>query len=379
MKPGAPSDVRGEFKPMGSSLPGLEICELLPRLAKRMHQTAMVRGLTHTRGDHQGAQVWQFTGYKPIRPNFALKDPSQDQPSMGSVITQQLGAKNALPPYVILPSVDCNGQWQAFLEARCAPFSVNGDPSTDKFEVQDLTRVSAGGPERLARRHRLLEGGSAAFREFDRSVETLGAWDAHFARAYDLVGTAHLRGAFEVNREAKEVRDRYGRNVLGQSVLLAKRLIEHGVRFATVDTWYRMDWDTHSNNFRTLKDTYLPRLDAALASLFEDLERSEALSRTLVVVMSEFGRTPRVNKDAGRDHWAPCNVALFAGAGIRAGQVLGASDAEAAYPVGRAYTPEELTATIYSLMGVDLRGELIDRQNRPWRIATGEPVRELMA
>ncbi|MBM3459714.1 MAG: DUF1501 domain-containing protein, partial [Armatimonadetes bacterium] len=198
-------------------------------------------------------------------------------------------------------------------------------------------------------------------------------------RAYDLVSSAVAQDAFNIRKEPTEVRERYGRNVLGQSTLMARRLIENGVRFVTVDTWYLMDWDTHSNNFKTLKDTFAPRLDGALSALLDDMERSEKLARTTLVILSEFGRTPKVNKDAGRDHWAPCNVALFAGAGIRAGQVLGASDAEAAYPVGRGFSPEEITATVYHLLGVDRERELLDQQNRPWKLATAEPISALLA
>lgn len=379
MKPAAPAEVRGEFRPIPSSVPGLEVSELLPRVAKRMHQMALVRGLTHARGDHQGAQVWQMTGYKPTRAQFALLDPSQDQPSMGSVVTQELGPRTQLPPYVCVPNADCNGQWQSFLPPGTAPFCVKGDPNKPDFEVRDLGRLAAGSPERLDRRRRLLDGTPGRFRDFERTVASLDSWNANFARAYDLVGAARARDAFDIRKESNEVRDRYGRNVLGQSTLMARRLLEQGVRFVTVDTWYHMDWDTHSNNFKTLKDSFAPRLDAALSALLEDFERNEALSRTLLVIMSEFGRTPKVNKDAGRDHWAPCNVVLFAGAGIRAGQVLGASDAEAAYPEGTAYSPEQMVATIYTLLGLDLDREFVDQQSRPWKIATGKPVGELMA
>ncbi len=380
MKPEAPAEVRGEFKPIKTNVAGLEISELLPRVARHADKFAMLRGITHNRGEHEGAHVWQLTGYKPVRPFFALRDPSQDQPSLGSVVVQELGPRNALPPYICVPVASYNGAYNAFLSRRCAPFEVNGDPNSDKFDVRDLARAAAVDENRFERRRRLLGRVEQGFRDHDAVVESLAARDTHYAQAYDLVGSAHLRGAFDLRQEPSALRDAYGRNVLGQSCLLARRLIEHGARFVTIDTTYwGMYWDTHDNNFKTLRETHGPNLDAAYSALLEDMTRRGLLDRTLVLVMSEFGRTPKVNAQAGRDHWPACNAALFAGAGIKTGQVLGGSDREAAYPEGIGYTPEEVVATIYSLLGIDAAKEYRDHLDRPWRIATGEPIRALLA
>jgi hypothetical protein len=379
MKPDAPAEVRGEFKPIKTNLPGLEISELLPRTARLADRFAMLRGITHNRGEHEGAHVWMLTGYKPVRPFFALRDPSQDQPSMGSVVTEELGPKTAVPPYVCVPVASYNGAFNAFLSRRCAPFEVNGDPNQDSFQVRDLGRLAAMTDERRSRRRQMLERVDLPFRDVEQVSETLAGRDEQYARAYELVGAAGARGAFDVTREPKELRDRYGRNVLGQSALLARRLVEHGARFVTIDTTYwGMYWDTHADNFKTLRDGYGANLDNAYATLLEDMASRGMLDRTLVLAMSEFGRTPKVNKDAGRDHWPPCNAALFAGAGIRPGQVLGASDREGAYPDGQGFTPEDVVATIYSLLGVDADREFRDHLDRPWKLATGKPIRDLL-
>jgi hypothetical protein len=380
MKPEAAAEVRGEFKPIPTNLPGLQISELLPRVAKHADKFAMLRGIHHDRGEHEGAHVWTLTGYKPTRPFFALRDPSQDQPSMGSVVAQELGSRSALPPYVCIPVASYNGAYNAFLSHRYAPFEVNADPSKDDFEVRDLGRIAALDGERGDRRRRLLSATDAPFKRLDATVESLAARDEYYARAYELIGTARTRGAFDLRQEPKELRDAYGRNVLGQSTLLARRLVEHGARFVTIDTTYSgIYWDTHADNFKTLRETHAPSLDAAYSALLDDMTKRGMLDRTLVLVMSEFGRTPKVNAQAGRDHWPACNVALFAGAGVKTGQVLGASDREAAYPDGTSYTPEQLVATIYHLLGVDLNKELRDPLGRPWKIATGTPIHDLIA
>jgi hypothetical protein len=379
LKPEAPSDIRGEFRPIKTNLPGLEISELLPRMAKQADRFAMLRGITHTRGEHEGAHIWTLTGYKPTRPFYALRDPSQDQPSMGSVVVQELGPKSAVPPYVSIPLASYNGAYNAFLSRACAPFEVRGDPNLDGFQVHDLGRLEAVGDARHDRRRRMLREVDGSSKDLDQVVESLAARDQFYARAYELVRAAGVRGAFDITREPKEVRDRYGRNVLGQSALLARRLVEHGARFVTIDTTYwGMYWDTHDNNFKTLRETHGPNLDAAYSALLEDMHRRGMLDRTLVLLMSEFGRTPKVNAAAGRDHWPPCNVALFAGAGVKTGQVLGASDREAAYPEGQGFRPEDVVTTIYTLLGIDTGRVYHDSLQRPWPLAPGSPIRDLI-
>lgn len=379
MKPDAPSEVRGEFKPIKTKNPDLQITEHLPKIAGLADKFTVMRGLTHGRGDHQGAQVWWLTGYRPTRGDFALRSPSQDMPSVGAIVTHEKGMGNGVPPYVAIPDCGAIGHFNAFLPANCAPFQVNADPSLPNFQVKDLARAAGFADQRWERRKHLLEGADQGFRGISRTVETLASRDQHYARAYELVASAKARGAFDLAQESNEVRDRYGRNVLGQGLLLGRRLVEHGCRFVTVDTWYYQDWDTHSSNFTTLKDNYLPKLDQGYSALLEDMERRGMLDRTLVLLMSEFGRTPKVNPAAGRDHWPYANVALFAGAGVKKGLVLGATDKEAAYPSGAGYSPEDVSATTLHLAGVDLHKELIDRQNRPWKINTGVPLPEVMA
>lgn len=379
MKPEASAEIRGEFKPIKTNLPGLEISELLPRIAKRADQFTMLRGITHNRGEHEGAHIWLLTGYKPSRPFYALHDPSQDQPSLGSVVINELGPKTAIPPYVCVPVVSYNGSFNAFLSRRCAPFEVNGDPNKDNFQVRDLGRIAALTDDRFDRRRRMLGRVDHPFKQYDQVVETLASKDEYYARAYDLVGSAKMRGAFDLSQEPKELRDAYGRNVLGQSTLLARRLIEYGSRFVTIDTTYwGMYWDTHADNFKTLRDGYGANLDGAYSALLDDMKRRGMLDRTLVLVMSEFGRTPKVNAAAGRDHWPPYNVALFAGAGIKTAQVIGASDREGAYPDGSGFTPEDVVTTIYNLLGIDVNKEYRDHLDRPWKIATGQPIPELL-
>jgi hypothetical protein len=238
MKPEASGEIRGEFKPIKTNLPGLEISELLPRIAKRADQFTMLRGITHNRGEHEGAHIWLLTGYKPTRPFFALHDPSQDQPSLGSVVVNELGAKSAVPPYVCVPVVSYNGSFQSFLSRRCAPFEVNGDPNKPDFQVRDLGRIAALTDSRFDRRRRMLSRVDNPFKQYDQVVDTLASKDEYYARAYDLIGSARMRGAFDLSQEPKDLRNAYGRNVLGQSTLLARRLIEYGSRFVTIDNIY---------------------------------------------------------------------------------------------------------------------------------------------
>lgn len=379
MKPEASAEIRGEFKPIKTNLPGLEISELLPKIAKRADQFTMLRGITHNRGEHEGAHIWLLTGYKPTRPFFALHDPSQDQPSLGSVVVNELGAKSAVPPYVCVPVVSYNGSFQSFLSRRCAPFEVNGDPNKPDFQVRDLGRIAALTDDRFDRRRRMLSRVDDPFKRYDQVVDTLASKDEYYARAYDLIGSARMRGAFDLSQEPTDLRDAYGRNVLGQSTLLARRLIEYGSRFVTIDTTYwGMYWDTHSDNFKTLRDSYCANLDAAYSALLDDMKRRGMLDRTLVLVMSEFGRTPKINAQAGRDHWPAYNVALFAGAGIKTAQVIGGSDREGAYPDGSGFMPEDVVTTIYSLLGINVNKEYRDHLDRPWKIATGQPIPELL-
>jgi hypothetical protein len=407
MKPLAPLEVRGEFRPISTTVPGLQICEHLPMFARQMHHVAVVRSVHHQIVDHNAGAYYALTGRVPLAGSrLIVHDEPDNFPPFGSVLASLSSRDRALPPFVHLPDImsnlgyDLPGQRAGFLGAGFDPL-VAGDPSVEHYSVPGLALPRDVTLARLFERRTLLaklNGGAGSL-----AVEPEPAFDgmaAHYARAFDLLSAEATRRAFDLSHEPARVRERYGladrrdRSVearkfgglphLGQCTLLARRLIEAGVRLVTIASGRRYDqaWDTHRQHFPLLKKSLLPYADRAMSALVEDLADRGMLDETLVVFMGEFGRTPRLGQtttgagadSAGRDHWPHCYSVLFAGGGTRGGAIYGTSDRFAAYPRSDPVTPEDVAATIYNALGVPLTTQIRDPLGRPHVVATGKPI-----
>jgi uncharacterized protein (DUF1501 family) len=375
LKPVAPAEFRGEFKPITTNVPGIQITEHLPRTARQMDKFALIRSFRHHNSDHGPADHYMLTGYFPQAGfNPSLK-PNNQRPAHGSVIARKLGPHGSVPPYVCLPKMHPSAG-PAYLGSGAAPFVIEADPNAPDFTVPDIVPPPALAADRLeARRHLLTQ-----IDRYQRAIETRANHDAQAVsvfqrKAFELMTSPAAKKAFDIHAEPDPLRDAYGRSSLGQSCLMARRLVEAGVRCVTID---HSNWDTHNDNFRVLKRDLLPALDGALATLFRDLAERGLLARTLVVVSGEFGRTPRINKDAGRDHWGPAFTVALGGGGIHCGRVVGRTDARAERPAADPYGPEDLAATIYHLLGIDPNEEFYTPEGRPVKIAGGRVIQELV-
>ena len=376
LKPDAPENIRGEFQPMNTNVPGIQICEYLPRIARQMDKFSLIRSFTHRNADHGAADHYMLTGYHPVAGfNGGLK-PNNQQPSFGSAIAQKLGPRGSVPPYVCLPTMHPSGG-AAYLGPSAVPFVIEADPSSPGFSVPDLAPPMLLDPARLAARREIL-GQVDRFQKSAEANANAGAkqMSSFSQRAIDLMTSPEAKRAFNIQEESEKLRDEYGRNTLGQSCLMARRLVEAGVRCVTVE---HSNWDTHDRNFGALKDQLMPKFDLAMAALFRDLADRGLLQRTLVVVTGEFGRTPQINKDAGRDHWSRCFTVALGGGGIQGGRVLGTSDRWAQDPADRPCGPEDLAATTYHLLGMNPQDELHTPEGRPIALTNnGRIIRELL-
>ncbi|HWB06569.1 MAG TPA: DUF1501 domain-containing protein [Verrucomicrobiales bacterium] len=371
-KPDAPAEVRSQFKTIATGVPGLHICEHLPRTAGVMKDVALIRSLTHELGNHDTGTRFMLTGHRPV--------PSLEYPSLGSLVAHTHGFSGAMPPYIAVPGDSTGGNSNAaragYLPGSFSAFNVGNDPSS----VRDLQAPAGVSFERSERRQDMLRKMDA----FSRSVEESPATrdrDAFYEQAYKLLVSTEAKAAFDLSREPPAVRERYGHAGIGTGCLLARRLVEAGSRFVTVvDT----GWDTHQQIFRELPDSRfpgsgkLPSLDRAYAALLSDLRERGLLDSTLVVLMGEFGRTPKLNALGGRDHWPRAGFACLAGGGVKGGQVIGATDAFGEVPVERAVSPPDLAFSILKLLGVDPAQELTGPGGRPIRILSeGSFIAEL--
>jgi hypothetical protein len=386
-KPDAPVEIRGPFKPIATNVPGIRFCELLPRTARYADKLAVLRSLSTRDDNHDVSGYWLLTGY-PYGPGSARQIKPTDWPYFGSIV-KMLKPSHKLPGLtsVWIPdvmrlndNVTPAGQTAGFLGKMWEPERFVGDPAQPDYQVEGLGQVREMTKVRIDRRRDLL-------RQIDRDLgrvsrEEAAAWDRLSQHAFDLVTTGAARAAFDLGKESDRTRDRYGRYTWGQSVLLARRLIEAGVRLVHVN-WARdpgdsaVDnpmWDTHAQNADRLQDSLCPQFDVTFAALMDDLADRGLLDETLVVVIGEFGRTPRINKQGGRDHWGHVFSCAVAGAGIRGGQVIGASDRNGAYPATDPIRGGDLTATLFHLLGIDPGGMFMDKTNRPHPLTKGEPI-----
>jgi hypothetical protein len=387
LKPDAPAEVRGEFKPIPSSLPGVPLCEHLPRLARHLHRCTLVRSAHHSVNNaHASAVYVSLTGHDRGDATVAVGAGPNDYPAVGSVLGMCRPPRTPVAPFVSLPYVTAEGRggppqpgfFGGLLGRQRDPLFVLRDPNAPDFALPELSPGGDLDPERLDARKTLLNRLGLRGRA-DRRLQEM---DGFQARAFDLLTSAATRQAFRLEREPLAVREAYGRNIYGQSVLLARRLVEAGTRAVCV-SWApdaNATWDTHGDNFKKLKGELLPQLDAAVGSLLTDLAERGLLGRTLVVVMGEFGRSPKVNAAAGRDHWNYCYSLLLAGGGVKGGFVYGASDKIGGLPSQNPVRPADVVATIYDCLGLPPDLEFQDRQQRPYQLVPwGRPVRELLA
>jgi hypothetical protein len=404
MKPEGPTAIRGEFRPVASSAPGMPVCEHLPRMARVMDRCAVIRSMHHTNRLHDSASTESLTGRQgPMgdREEFAAMD--QFFPCYGAVINyfnrqRDIDIPHAALPWVFHNVVPTPCQGGGFLGKAFDPFQITGDPKTLTYANEALKSPETLPALRLAGRRSLLNQIDAGL---PAAATTLAMTDlkSFYERAYELIQSPMVSRALDIDSEPTALRERYGmmkeiprgggngaekgygRNMRGQNLLLARRLVEAGVPFVNIYDFLQQgqNWDSHRDNFNQHKKFLLPQADQALSALIEDLEDRGLLETTLVVALGEFGRTPKINGTAGRDHWPDCYSVLLAGGGVRGGTYYGASDASGAYPADLPTTPADLAATIYWRFGIDPKREVHDRSGRPWRLADGQPIRELFA
>ena len=376
MKPQAPVEIRGEFAPIETSLPGVQLSEHLPRLARSMHRATLVRSMHHSVNNSHAAAVYAaMTGHDRGEQGGGAK-PS-DHPSPGAVLSKLRPVRAGVLPYVTLPyktQEGAGGPLQpgflaGFLGAGCDPFWVLDDPNGPDFHVRNLALVDGIAADRMHERGRLLSSLDAELPTRVSDPRFTAIRDVQ-ERAFELLTSNAAQRAFEVDEEPAEVRERYGRNIYGQSVLLARRLIEAGTRMVTI-SWApdaNATWDTHGQNFQKLRSTLLPQFDAACSSLVEELAERGRLDRTLVAVLGDFGRTPKINGNAGRDHWNSCYSILLFGGGLKPACVYGASDRIGSVPIESPVSPGDIVATLYRQLGIDHRQFVYDTLQRPHAI-----------
>ncbi|MEY4201105.1 MAG: hypothetical protein RLZZ265_2845 [Verrucomicrobiota bacterium] len=387
-KPNAPSEFRGEFNPIATSVPGIHICEHLPLSAKVMDKFAIIRSISHRKEDggvdHSNGDQIVFTG-KKYGPNESINA----HPSIGSIVAKQLQHQNpSLPAYVMIPKM-IPGTGSAYLGSKCLPFETGVDPANPgPFALPNFTLTEGLTVNRLTDRRGLVEGLDRVRREMDANGE-IQAVDDFTRQAWDILGSDAARKAFDLDAEPAALRNRYGFTTQFRSrvraggdapgwtqrVLLARRLVEAGVRLVTVDLRW---WDTHEDNFWSMKECFLPRFDQCYSALIEDLHQRGMLDTTMVLAWGEHGRTPRINAAAGRDHWGNLMSIAMAGGGIKGGRVVGASDAKGAEPVDAMKIPHDVLATLYRHLGVDTTVDYLDHQGRPFPVLShGAPIDEL--
>ncbi len=387
-KPDAPVEIRGDFQPIATAVPGMAITEHLPRLARAARHYAIARSVSHIDNDHAVGTYLCLTGYPHPRSRpLGIEPPAtpQDLPSLGSVVSKLRPADEAGFSYVTLGDLrhlgnnDSLGQNAGCLGRAYDPFTIPfRRPVNGLLDIQGVTSVLADADRRqLDTRRRILTEVSKAGPKLTATVGMRNL-DNFTRRAFELLTSPVSRRAFDLSHEPQPVRDAYGPTPFGQNCLLARRLVEAGVPLITVYSVGNRDWDTHGDNFRTLKDTLLPPMDWGMAALINDLQQRGLLDETLVIWMGDMGRTPRINNDAGRDHWSFCYSILAAGGGVRGGQVFGSSDRSAAYPSTTPVHPADIAATIYHCLGIDPRAQLSDQQRRPLVASMGDVVHGLL-
>ena len=382
LKPEAPVGIRGDYSPIDTNVPGIQIGPHVPRLAQMADKYAIVRSMTHDLPGHEQGTHFVLTGVNQLPPGSTHMVSRNDWPCYSAGLQALRPNRDGLPNGVMLPTYLHNGygfsgQTGGFMGSRLDPWHVTKDPNAANFQLDELTLQPGVTIQRVDDRRSLLSELDRQRRDLE-NVSIAAPLNRSQREAYQLLSAGgRFREAFEMDRESKEMRDRYGRHAFGQSLLLARRLVEAGMPIVQANMGSMNNWDTHIKNFDVLKDRLLPPFDQGFSALLSDLGERSLLDETLVVAIGEFGRTPQINPDGGRDHWSGVFSAVFAGAGVRGGQVIGASDAHAAYPATRGWYPADLGATIYTALGVDPSSTIIDPLGRPHRLNAGEVISPL--
>src|SRR5438034_824167 len=394
MKPDAPEGIRGPHKPISSNVPGLQVSEHLPRVAKIMDKVTLIRSMHHTMKNHNSASYYALSGHAPPVDDIRLKDTLNLFPAYGSVVSRLAPSEGEMPtfvsyPYVIRDGSVTPGQHASFLGKAHDPFLFTQDPNSPGSGWPELSLPANLTYERLEQRRELQKLIDEQARLLDISATARGL-DAYYEKALAMLNSERLRKAFDLSAEPDKLRDDYGRHTYGQSCLLARRLVEAGVKFVTVyfsgniggQSTTEGGWDTHGFNntrmFPIIEKYHLPLTDQTLPTFLADLDSRGLLETTLVVWMGEFGRTPKINENASRDHWPQCYTTLLAGGGVKRGFIYGASDKNGMYPSENPVRPDDLAATIFYLLGIDPHTEVRAVGNRPVLISEGKPVMDVL-
>ncbi len=388
LKPDAPDTVRGEFKSVATNVPGIRISELMPHLSRHADKFSIVRTVNHCHSSHNAGMYWSIVG-RPYEKDSTLINPNRaDLPSFGTLVgwlARRDGYGSALPPYVITPEPSCDssayitpGQYGGCLGAKYNPLVVNADPNAPDFRLPNIGLADDMTPLRLSERRSLLG------RLDGMAPWAVGAAPADYGlnqdKAFSMITSPEVQKAFDLTQEPDRVRDRYGRHRWGQSHLLARRLIEAGVRFVSTMNGRSIIWDTHVDNFGRMKNTLVPPMELAFSALLEDLESRGLLDTTLVLWMSDFGRTPLINAKAGRDHWPACYSVVMAGGGIRGGQLIGESDRTGSHPKEHPVSPADIHATVFEALGYHPdQLSYLTSEGRPYPLSEGTPIRGLLS
>jgi hypothetical protein len=395
MKPDAPDGIRGLFKPISSNVPGIQVCEHLPAMAGVMDKVCLVRSMTHTMKSHNSASYYALSGRAPPVDDIRLKDSLELFPAYGSVVDRLSPSNSEMPtfvshPYIISDGSRTPGQFASFLGKNNDPLLITSDPNSRDFKLPELSLPAGLSLDRLESRRELQQVVDKQSRLLDTSAKARGL-DDYYDSALAMLRSTDVAKAFDLAAEPEKVRDRYGRTTYGQSCLLARRLVESGVKFVNVyfsegiggRSTTSGGWDTHgfdnTRMFPIIEKYHLPLTNKVLPVFLSDLDERGLLDDTLVVWMGEFGRTPKINANVSRDHWPGCYTALLAGGGVKRGYVHGASDKNASYPARDPVKPDDLAATMFYLLGIDPQTEVYDAANRPLTIAAGDPVMDLLA
>lgn len=360
-KPFAPAEYRGPFGAIDTKLPGVKFSEFMKDTAQLADKMTIIRSMSHGEAAHERGTHNMFTGYRP--------SPALEYPSFGSIVSHELGPRNDLPPYVCVPSVPNEYANSGYLSSAYGPFALGSDPAQGDFQVRDLSLPGGVSDERFNRRRALLESVDHHFRQLEKS-DALDSMDAFYQHAYKLISSQKAREAFNLKAEPDALKDEYGRTAPGQRMLLARRLVQAGVRFVSLTAG---GWD-HHDNLKAGIERELPPVDRALATLIRDLDRQGMLATTLVLVTSEFGRTPKINPTGGRDHWPRVFSVMMAGGGVKAGYVHGASDSLGGEPEEDKVGVEDLATTVYNQIGINAEKEIMAPGNRPIEIVANGSV-----
>lgn len=386
LKPDAPEGIRGSFKPIETNVPGMMVSEHLPKLARHFDKMAVVRSMQHRYNNHLNATHEMLTGHSQPGAFFDKIASRDDYPNFASTLEYARPSQDGIPSGVTLPTFLMEGplvwpgQHAGFLGPKYDPWLIKSDPNRKDFKVEEVNLPPGIAIERLAERRSLLNS-LGQISERLESVGSTSGLDEQRRQAYSMLLSRKVARAFDIQDEPDGMRDRYGRHMFGQSLLLARRLVEAGVPIVQANMGRVQNWDSHQDIFRRLSKDLLPPLDQGVAALLEDLDARGLLDETLVIVTGEFGRNPKIGTEGGtnpgRDHWSRCFTSVFAGGGVKGGQYIGASDQNGAYPATRPITPNDFGATVYQALGVDSDLELRDKLDRPIQIVRGEPIRGL--